>query len=148
MNAADGTKPKGMGMTDEQLRERCHKFMMENQVVITAEWIGGGVTIDSAMAFYREAFAAGCECASASVARKNREIEAKETELGKQDAELIVLRGAYRQLMEKAVRFAEAYHIAHLSNWIDLVDEERAEDMAKKDLVYVEAQAFLREHQS
>ena len=52
---------------------------------------------------------------------------------------------AYQQLMEQAVRFAEAYRSAHLSNWIDLVTEDRAEEMAAKDPVYVEAQAFLKE---
>ena len=55
---------------------------------------------------------------------------------------------AYRQLMEKAVRFAEAYHNAHLSNWIDLVSEEGAGEMAAKDPVYVEARLFLKEHRN
>lgn len=50
---------------------------------------------------------------------------------------------AYQQLMEKAARFAEAYRNVHLSNWIDLVGEDMADKMAKKDPVYVEAQAFL-----
>lgn len=55
---------------------------------------------------------------------------------------------AYQQLMEKAVRFAEAYHNAHLSNWIDLASGEGAEEMAAKDPVYAEARLFLKEHRS
>ena len=53
-----------------------------------------------------------------------------------------------QQLMEQVVRFAEAYRNAHLSNWIDLVAEDRAEEMAAKDPVYVEAQAFLKEREA
>lgn len=52
----------------------------------------------------------------------------------------------YKKLLGQAVRFAEAYRNAHLSSWLDLVIEELAEEMATKDPVYVEAQAFLKEH--
>ena len=52
-----------------------------------------------------------------------------------------------QQLMAQAVRFAEAYCNAHLSNWLDVVIAERAEELAVEDPVYVEARAFLKEHQ-
>jgi len=52
-----------------------------------------------------------------------------------------------QQLMTQAVQLAKAYCNAHLSNWLDLVIAERAEEMAVEDPVYVEARAFLKEHQ-
>ena len=64
-----------------------------------------------------------------ALAEKDREIEAKETELGKLDAELIIRNAAYQQLMEKAVWFARQLGVERVSGGLSYIEyPERAQD--------------------
>lgn len=113
---------------------------------MTTKWIATDVRLYPAVPYkqgFREIVLK--EDYKQALAEKDREIQQireHEFQRGYRERE-----EAYQQLMEKAVRFAEAYRNAHLSNWIDLVAEDMAEHMATKDPVYVEAQAFLKERE-
>ena len=75
-----------------------------------------------------------------ALAEKDTEIESRDIELGKLDAELIVRNAAYQQLMEKAVRWASYITTIHGKTWEAYKDAEMFLDSP-------EFQAW-KEHQS